>query len=58
MPMSQIRRERQLDIRIEARQVMTSDQRSFYIDAKLEAFEDDLPVFSKQWQQSFDRDGV
>ena len=51
-------REGQLYVRIEARQVMTSDEKTFYIDAKLEAFEDDLSVFSKQWQQSFDRDGV
>lgn len=51
-------RDGQLDVRIEARQVMTSDENAFHIDARLEAFEDGISVFSKQWQESFDRDGV
>jgi hypothetical protein len=48
----------QFDRCIKVRQVMTSDEKVFHIDARLEAFEDGTSIFSKQWQESFDRDGV
>lgn len=51
-------REGQLDVRIEARQTMSSDESQFHIKASIEAFEDEEPVFSKRWQESIDRDGV
>jgi putative CocE/NonD family hydrolase len=51
-------REGQLDVRIEARQVMTSDEKNFQIEATIEAFESDESVFRRQWQQTIERDGV
>lgn len=51
-------REGQLDVRIEARQTMTSDENQFHITASIEAFENEKPVFSKNWQESIERDGV
>ena len=51
-------REGQLDVRIEARQVMTSDAAQFHIEASIEAYENDESVFHKQWQESIERDGV
>jgi hypothetical protein len=51
-------REGNLDVRIEARQKMTSDEHYFYIEASIEAFENDASVFQKQWQESIARDGV
>ncbi|MCP4767877.1 MAG: CocE/NonD family hydrolase [Gammaproteobacteria bacterium] len=51
-------REGQLDVRIEAHQVMTSDATHFHIEASIEAYENDESVFRKQWQESIERDGV
>jgi putative CocE/NonD family hydrolase len=51
-------REGQFDVRIEARQIMTSDEKTFHIEATIEAFENGGPVFSRHWQESIDRDGV
>ncbi len=51
-------REGRLDVRTEARQVMTSDENSFHIEAKIETFENGESVFRRQWQQTIDRDGV
>jgi predicted acyl esterase len=51
-------REGQLDVRIEARQVMTSDASHFHIEASIEAYENDESVFRKNWQESIERDGV
>ncbi|MFT5504988.1 MAG: putative CocE/NonD family hydrolase [Gammaproteobacteria bacterium] len=51
-------REDQLDIRIEARQVMTSDEDHFYIEACLEAYESDVQVFNRSWSETIKRDGV
>jgi putative CocE/NonD family hydrolase len=51
-------REGQLDVRIEARQTMSSDENRFHINASIETFEDEKPVFSRQWKESIDRDGV
>lgn len=48
----------QLDVRIEARQVMTSDAANFYIDASLEAFASEASVFRRQWRETIARDGV
>lgn len=51
-------REGQLDVRIEARQVMTSDESHFIIDADIEAYEDGEMIFSRQWHERIPRDGV
>jgi hypothetical protein len=51
-------REGQLDVRIEARQVMTSDESHFIIDADIEAYENGEMIFSRQWHERIPRDGV
>jgi putative CocE/NonD family hydrolase len=51
-------REGQFEVRIEARQIMTSDEKAFHIDATIEAYEDGESVFSRQWRESIARDGV
>ena len=51
-------REGQLDVRIEARQVMTSDEKNFHLKASIEAYENDESVFKKEWQERIERDGV
>ena len=51
-------REGELDVRIEARQVMTCDAKNFHIEASIEACENDATVFARQWQQTIERDGV
>ncbi len=51
-------REGQLDVRIEARQVMTSDESHFTIDADIEAYENGEMIFSRKWHERIPRDGV
>ena len=51
-------REGQLDVRIEARQVMTSDETDFTIDADIEVYENGEMIFSREWHRRIPRDGV
>ncbi len=51
-------REGRLDVRIEARQIMTSDESHFTIDADIEAYENGERVFSRKWHKRIPRDGV
>jgi hypothetical protein len=51
-------REGALDVRIEARQLMTCDAEHFHIEARLEATEDGRPVFARSWREAIPRDGV
>jgi hypothetical protein len=51
-------REGQLDVRIEARQVMTSDETHFIIDADIEAYENGEMIYSREWHERIPRDGV
>jgi len=52
------RREGQLDVRIEARQIMTSDETHFSIEAQIEVFDGDVRKLSRQWNEKIARDGV
>ncbi len=45
-------------IRIETSQVLTSDKRDFHVEAKLDAYEDGQPIFSRSWSEQIPRDGV
>ena len=44
--------------RIETHQTMTCDRTHFEIHARLEAFEDERPVFTRTWLERIPRDGV
>jgi uncharacterized protein len=44
--------------RVEIRQVMTCDTTHFQVHARLEAFENDQPVFARSWLERIPRDGV
>jgi len=45
-------------LRIATRQRLTADRRAFRLEAGLEAFENDKPVFSRTWDERFPRDGI
>ena len=51
-------RQGQLDARIEAQQVMTCDEQHFFITAKLDVFDGDKPIYSRQWDKRISRYGV
>ena len=51
-------REGQLDVRIEAHQIMTSDENHFFIKADVNVFDGDKQIFSRNWKEKFKRDGV
>lgn len=51
-------REGQLDARIEARQRMTCDETYFVIEAKLDVFDGEKQVHSRQWNKRIARDCV
>lgn len=51
-------REGQLDARIKARQIMTCDETHFFITARLDVFDGEKQVHSRQWEKRIDRDGV
>ena len=44
--------------RIEIHQTMTCDTTHFQVHARLEAFENDQPVFARSWLERIPRDGV
>ncbi len=44
-------------VRIETSTVMTCDERDFHVEASLDAYENDEPVFSRSWSESIPRDG-
>lgn len=45
-------------IRIVTSQLMTCDGEKFHLQARLEAYEDCRPVFSRSWLEAIDRNGV
>jgi hypothetical protein len=49
-------REGQVQARIEAHQKMTCDETHFFIEAELEVFDGEEPVFSRQWSKRIARD--
>ncbi len=51
-------REGELAVRVEAYQLMTCDAESFHVHARLEASENDVPVFARSWLETVPRDGV
>ncbi len=51
-------REGWLDVRIEARHTLTSDETHFIIDAGIEVYENDQQVFEREWHERIARDGV
>ena len=51
-------REGQLDARIEARQKMTCDESHFIIEASLDVFDGEKPLYSRQWNKRIARDGI
>ena len=51
-------REGQLDARIEARQKMTCDETHFIIEAKLDVFDGEKQLHSRQWNKRIARDCV
>ena len=51
-------REGQLDARIVARQNMTCDETHFIIEAKLDVFDGEKEIYSRQWNERIARDGI
>jgi hypothetical protein len=51
-------REGELDVRIDAYQLMTCDETHFQIHARLDASEEGVPVYSRTWLERIRRDGV
>ena len=51
-------RKGQLDARIKARQKMTCDETHFFIEAEIEVFDGEEPVYSRQWNKRIARDGL
>jgi len=51
-------REGQLDARIEARQKMTCDETHFLIEASIDVFDGEQPMYSRQWTRRIARDGI
>lgn len=51
-------REGQLDARIEAHQKMSCDETHFFIEATLNVFDGEEPVYSRQWNKRIARDGI
>jgi putative CocE/NonD family hydrolase len=51
-------REGQLDARIVARQKMTCDETHFIIEAKLDVFDGETEVYSREWNKRIARDGL
>ena len=45
-------------LRILTRQRLTATRQAFRLEAELEAFENDAPVFSRRWDEQFPRDGI
>ena len=51
-------RDGELAVRVEATQLMTCDAKNFQVQAKLDATENGLPVYSRSWLETIPRDGV
>ena len=51
-------REGQLDARIVAHQKMTCDETHFFIEAKLDVFDGEEEIYSRQWNKRIARDGI
>ena len=51
-------REGQLDARIEAHQKMTCDETHFIIEAKLDVFDGEKEIYSRQWNKRIARDCI
>jgi hypothetical protein len=51
-------REGQLDARIVASQKMTCDETHFVIEAKLDVFDGEKEIYSRQWHERIARDGI
>jgi putative CocE/NonD family hydrolase len=51
-------RDGELAVRVEATQLMTCDAGNFHVHARLEATENDVPVYSRSWLETIPRDGV
>ncbi len=51
-------REGELEVRIEAYQLMTCDKTHFQVHARLEATENGVPVYARTWLEKIPRDGV
>jgi hypothetical protein len=51
-------REGQLDARIVAHQTMTCDETHFVIEVKLDIFDGENEIYSRQWNERIARDGI
>ncbi len=51
-------RDGQLDARIVAHQKMTCDETHFIIEAKLDVFDGEEEIYSRQWNKRIGRDGI
>ena len=51
-------REDVCDIRVHLSHLVTADAACFYVQARMEAFDDDHPVFARSWLERIPRNGV